>query len=284
MANSTKFNEELNQKKKRGLRPGWQDRLPVKPVLAAIAAVLVLTVLVLINRPTSTVLSSAELDVIRSAGVLRVGVDDGVAGLYQNGDGYEKAVAEGLAQLIFGHTEGVTLVAVDRYSAPWRMNDGELDLVLMSMQAFSQEGYESSEVPFFTDRCVILAYEPFDLLAGKTIAVLEDTPCETLLYDYLESEEPELNVHPAADYYSMRVMLRAGTVDAVCVPQTVALSWKESRTQILPFAIGDIPYYAIAKKDSVLIDLCNEVFYDWRLDGTFRDWGGRYGVEWGANG
>ncbi len=284
MANNTRFNEEINQKKKRGLRPGWQDRLPIKPVLIAVAAVLVLTVLVLINRPTSSVLSSAELDVIRSAGVLRVGVDRDLAGLYQNGTGYERAVADGLAQLIFGHTEGVTLVGVDRYSAPWKMNDGELDLVLMSMPAFSQEGYESSELPFFTDRCVILAYEPFDSLAGRTIAVLENTPSETLLYDYMESTEPELAVHPAADYYSMRVMLRAGTVDAVCVPRTVAMTWQESRTQILPFAIGDLPYYAIAKKDSVLIDLCNEVFYDWRLDGTFLDWGRRFGVEWGANG
>lgn len=284
MANGTKFNEQLNQKKKRGLRPGWQDRLPIKPVLFAIAAVLILTVLVLINRPTSTVLSSAELDVIKSAGVLRVGVDGDLAGLYQNGDGYEKAVAEGLADLVFGHTEGLTLIGVDRYSAPWKMNDGDLDLVLMSMQAFSQEGYESSAIPFFTDRCVILAYEPFDSLAAKTIAVLEDTPSESLLYDYLESTEPELVVHPAADYYSMRVMLRAGTVDAVCVPRTVAMTWKESRTQILPFAIGEIPYYAIAKKDSVLVDLCNEAFYDWQLDGTFRNWGARYGVEWGANG
>jgi len=284
MANGTKFNEQLNQKKKRGLRPGWQDRLPIKPVLFAIAAVLILTVLVLINRPTSTVLSSAELDVIKSAGVLRVGVDGDLAGLYQNGDGYEKAVAEGLADLVFGHTEGLTLIGVDRYSAPWKMNDGDLDLVLMSMQAFSQEGYESSAIPFFTDRCVILAYEPFDSLAAKTIAVLEDTPSESLLYDYLESTEPELVVHPAADYYSMRVMLRAGTVDAVCVPRTVAMTWKESRTQILPFTIGEIPYYAIAKKDSVLVDLCNEAFYDWQLDGTFRNWGARYGVEWGANG
>jgi ABC-type amino acid transport substrate-binding protein len=284
MATNTKFNEELQQKKKRGLRPGWQDRLPIKPVLIAIAAVLILTVLVMINRPTSSVLSSAELDVIKSAGVLRVGVDRDLAGLYQNGNGYERAVAEGLATLIFGHTEGVTFTGVDRYSAPWKMNDGEIDLVLMSMQSFPQEGYESSEIPFFTDRCVILAYEPFDSLAAKTVAVLENTPSETLLYDYLESTEPELVVHPAADYYSMRVMLRAGTVDAVCVPRTVAMTWQESRTQILPFPIGDIPYYAIAKKDSVLIDLCNEVFYDWRLDGTFRDWGRQFGVEWGANG
>ena len=280
----TKFNEELKQKKRRLLRPGWQDKLPIKPILAAALIVLLVTVLVLINRPTATVLSSPELDVVKSAGVLRVGVDTDLLGMYQNGSGYERAVAEQLSLLIFGNTEGLSLVEVDRYAAPWRMNDGELDLVLMSMQQFPQDGYDRSTIPFFTDQSVILAYDSFDSLAGKTIAVLEDTPCEKLLYKYLESTEPELVVHPCADYYSMRVMLRAGTVDGVCVPRTVASSWHESRTKILPFSIGSIPYYAIAKKDSVLLDLCNEVFFDWQVDGTFGAWARQFGVEWGANG
>ncbi len=280
----TKFNEKLKQKKKRGLRPGWQEKLPIKPVLVAAVAVLLLSVLVLINRPTATVLSSPELDVLKSAGVLRVGVDENLAGMYQSGTGYERAVAENLAYLIFGHTEGLTLVGVDRYTAPWRMNDGELDLVLMSMQKFKQEGCAASEVPFFTDRCVILAYESFDSLAGRTVAVLEDTPSATLLYDYLQSVEPEMVVHPCADYYTMRVLLRAGTVDAVCLPRTVAATWRESRTRILSFDIGRIPYYAIAKKDSVLIELCNEAFTDWQLDGSFAAWAQQFGVEWGVDG
>ncbi|MBR4906005.1 MAG: transporter substrate-binding domain-containing protein [Clostridia bacterium] len=280
----TRFNEDLQPKKRRLFRPGWQEKLPIKPILAATVAVLLLTVLVLINRPTATVLSSPELDVIRSAGVLRVGVDTDLEGMYQNGRGYERAVAEALATLIFGDTEGLSLVEVDRYTAPWRMNDGELDLVIMSMPKFLQDGYEKSEVPFFVDRCVILAYESFDSLAGKTIAVLENTASETLLKEYVKSTAPTLSVHPCADWYSMRVMLRAGTVDGACLPRTVAASWHESRTRILSFDIGALPYYAIAKKDSILLDLCSEVFYDWRLDGTFKEWGREFGVEWGANG
>ncbi len=280
----TKFNEQLQPKKKRLLRPGWQDKLPIKPILVAAAFVLLLTVLMLINRPTATVLSSPELDVIKSAGVLRVGVDADLEGMYKNGQGYEREIAERFALLIFGNTDGLTFVPVDRYEAPWRMNDGELDLVLMSMTEFRQDGYEKSEIPFFVDRCVILGYDTMDTLSGKTVGVLENTPSSKLLYEYLEKEEPEMVVHPCADYYSMRVMLRAGTVDAVCLPRTVAQSWHESRTRIQRFEIGTIPYRAIAKKDSVLIDLANEVFYDWQLDGTFRDAGRTFGVEWGTNG
>ena len=280
----TKFNESLKSKKRRLLRPGWQERLPLKPILVAAAVLLLMTVLVLINRPTESVLSSAELAVIKNTGVLRVGVDSAVEGLYQNGDGYEKAVAERLATLIFGDTEGLTILPTERYAAPWHMNDGDIDLALMSMQSFPEEGYDHSKVPFFVDSCVLLGYTQFDSLKGKTIAVLQETPAETLLYDYLEKIEPELVVHLYADYYAMRVSLRAGTVDAVCVPRTVAETWHESRAEILPFEIGKIPYYAIAKKDSVLLSLCNEVFYDWNRDGTFASVGAQYGVEWGANG
>ena len=280
----TKFNESLKSKKRRLLRPGWQERLPLTPILVAAAVLLLMTVLVLINRPTESVLSSAELAVIKNTGVLRVGVDSAVEGLYQNGDGYEKAVAERLATLIFGDTEGLTILPTERYAAPWHMNDGDIDLALMSMQSFPEEGYDHSKVPFFVDSCVLLGYTQFDSLKGKTIAVLQETPAETLLYDYLEKIEPELVVHLYADYYAMRVSLRAGTVDAVCVPRTVAETWHESRAEILPFEIGKIPYYAIAKKDSVLLSLCNEVFYDWNRDGTFASVGAQYGVEWGANG
>ena len=280
----TKFNESLKPKKKHLFRPGWQERLPLKPILVAAAVLLVMTVLVLINRPTESVLSSAELDVIKSAGVLRVGVDSALEGMYSNGTGYEKAVAERLATLIFEDDEGLSIVPTDRYAAPWRMSDGEIDLAIMSMQEFPEEGFERSKVPFFVDSCVLLGYTKFDSLKGKTVAVLQETPAEDLLYDYVDGVEPELVVHLYADYYAMRVSLRAGTVDAVCVPKTVAQSWRESRAEILPFEIGRIPYYAIAKKDSVLLSLCNEVFYDWMRDGTFADFAKQYGVEWGANG
>ena len=279
----TKFNESLKPKKRPLLRPGWQERLPIKPILVAVVVLLLLSVLVLINRPTESVLNSAEMDVIRSAGVLRVGVDSGIEGLYQNGKGYEQALSEALSMRVFDSTEGLTVVPTERYAAPWRMYDGEIDLCIMSMQEFPEEGYEHSTVPFFVDTCVLLGYAQLDSLAGRTIAVLQETPQEALLYDYLEKVEPELVVHLFADNYAMRVALRAGTVDAICVPKTVALSWHESRTEILSFEIGKIPFYAIAKKDSVLIDLCDELFYDWRRDGTFAAWGKEYGVEWGAS-
>ena len=276
----TKFNESLKSKKKHLLRPGWQERLPIKPILVAVAVLLLLSVLVLVNRPTESVLNSAEMDVLKSNGVLRVGVDSGIEGL----TGYENALSEKLSLLIFDSTEGLSIVPTERYAAPWRMSDGEIDLAIMSMQEFPEEGFARSKVAFFTDDCVLLGYESFESLAGRTVAVLQETPSETLLDTYLEKNEPEMVIRRAADYYSMRVMLRAGSVDAVCVPRSVALSWRESRTKILPVTVGKIPYYAIAKKDSVLLELCNEVFYDWQRDGTFAAWGKQYGVEWGADG
>ncbi len=280
----TKFNDALGTKKRRGPRAGWQDRLPVKPVLFAIALVLLLAVFVLVNRPTTSVLNSAELDMLKSKGVLRIGVDTDLYGIAQNGEGLSYAIGTAMSDLVFGSTDNVTFASLERYSAPYKMADGEIDLAIMAMQSFQNESYAASTVPFFTDECVLLSYDAISSLAGKTVAVLQGTPSEKLLYTYLDEQQPELVVHLAADYYSMMVLLRAGTVDGLAVPRTVAMGLLESGMQIGSLSFGKIPYYAIAPKDSVLLSLCDELFLDWQSDGTFAGWYVRYGIEWGGNG
>lgn len=274
----TKFNQSLQKKKRFSLRPDWQERLPVKPVVAAIFAVLLLTVLVLVNQPTQSVLNSAEMDMVREKGLLRIGVDTDIPGLYRQGEGLEADIGNALGALIFEDTDRVVFVETDRYTAVWQMADGYIDLALVSMPSFSGSAYGRSEEPFFVDECVLLGYETGPL-AGKTVAVLQETPCQTLLYQYLEEHEPEMVVRPAADYYSMLVMLRAGAVDAVCVPETVVPTLWEAGMKRYEGNIGTIPYHAISEQGHVLSDLCSELFWDWQADGTFENWYRENGLE-----
>lgn len=266
----TKFNRTLRTKKKFSLRPDWQERLPLRAVLIATACVLLLAVLVLVNRPTETVLNSAEMDMVRSRGMLYIGVDTDVAGLYENGSGLEAIIGTAVSERIFEEADHVTFVETDRYSAPWRMADGQIDLALVSMPSFSGSDFSKSDVPFYTDTCVLMGYETGGL-AGKTIAVLQETPCQELLYRYMEAYEPELVVRECADYYSMMVMLRSGSVDAVCMPKTVADTMQENRMRQYG-DLGSVSYYAIAPKDDVLLELCSELFYEWEKDGTLLKW------------
>ena len=268
----TKFNQPVPKKKRILLRPGWQDRLPIRPVLTAAAILALLTVMILINQPRSKVLNSAEMEMVRNTGVLRIGVDESLYGLYENGEGLETDIGLALGEAIFDDTDGVSFVPCTRYSAQWRMADGYIDLALLSMQSFgSNTGYSHSAVPFYTDDCVLMGYAERPL-AGTTVAVLAGTAAETVAYRYVDQKEPEMVVVPCADYYSMLVKLRAGAVDAMCMPRTAALSHLEQRMVIFAEPIGTVSYYAIAPDGSVLLELCSELFTEWSGDGTFDAW------------
>ena len=267
----TKFNQPVPHKKRILLRPGWQERLPIRPLLLASAAFLVLTLFVLINRPTSRVLHSAEMEMVKSTGVLRIGVDEDVYGLCKNGEGLETDIGLMIGETIFESTDNVTFVPCTRYSALWRMDDGYIDLAIMSMQSFSDSDYARNAVPFYTDECVLLGYRELPL-AGLTVAVLDGTPAEQLLRRVVKERNLALEIVPCADYYTMFVKLRAGAVHAACLPKTVAMDRLERGMTLYGQPIGSIAYYAIAKKGSVLLELCDELFTAWVQDGTFAAW------------
>lgn len=267
----TKFSQPVPKKSKFRLRPGWQDRLPVRPLLLVAAFAVLLTLLILVNQPRSRVLNSAEIEMVRSTGVLRIGVDDGIGGLYQNGKGLETEIGLALGEAVFNSMDGITFVPCTRYSALWRMYDGYIDLALLSMQSFDNDNYARNTVPFYTEDCVLMGYEERPL-EHLRIAVLNGTQSEEIAYRILDQDEPELVIVPCADYYSMMVKLRAGSVDAVCMPRTVSREYRERGMVIYTRPIGTLSYYAIAPSGSILLELCDEMFTEWTEDGTMRKW------------
>ena len=271
------MNQPTQKKRLLRLRPGWQDRLPIRPVLLIAGLLLVLTLLILVNRPRSRVLGSAEMEMVRSAGVLRIGVDESLWGLSENGDGLEIAIGEAIGETVFGSADSVTFVPCDRYSALWRMDDGYTDLAIMAMQSFGNSGYARGAVPFYVDDCVLMGYGERPL-AGLTVGVLDGTPAETLLLRLAEEQDVPITIDECADYYTMLVRLRAGTVDALCMPRTAAKSHAERGTVIYAEPLGTISYYAIAPAGSVLLELCDELFTTWGEDGTMAAWKARYGL------
>lgn len=273
----TKFNQPVQRKRWLRLRPGWQDRLPVRPLLIIAGFAVLLTLLILVNQPRSRVLNSAEMEMVRSTGVLRIGVDDGISGLYRNGKGLEADIGMAIGDAIFDSTDGISFVPCTRYTALWRMDDGYIDLAILSMDTFGNDNYARNTVPFYTEDCVLMGYEEFSL-EHLRIAVLDGTSCEKLAYDVLDQEEPELVVVPCADYYTMFVKLRAGSVDAVCMPRSVALGHMERGMIIYSRPLGTVSYYAIAPADSILLELCDELFSDWQRDGTFETWKAENGL------
>lgn len=274
----TKITQPIPRKKRIRLRPGWQDRLPIRPLLLIAGFALVLTLLILVNRPQSRALNAPEMEMVRAKGVLRIGVDESLPGLSQNGEGLELLIGAALCETVFQSTDSADFVPCTRYSALWRMDDGEIDLAILSMQSFDNSDYARNKVPFYVDDCVLMGYsiQPIEHLS---IAVLSGTPAEKLLYRLMDEQEPGVVVVPCADYYSMLVKLRAGSVDAACMPRTAAVGHLERGLMIYPEPIGTISYYAIAPKDSILLELCDELFAAWTEDGTMAAWAEQCGLK-----
>ena len=266
----TKFNQPVEHKKRLRFRPGWQERLPIRPLLLIAGFAVVLTLLILVNQPRSRVLNSAEMEMIRSGGIIRIGIDENLYGLSQGGKGLETDIGDAIGEAVFSSTDSITYVPCTRYSALWRMDDGYIDLAIMSMQSFQNNSYVRNTVPFYTDDCVLIGYaeQPYEKL---TIAVLDGTASETILTKVAKEHE-EMTVVPCGDYYTMMVKMRAGSVDAACLSRCEAMTYREQGMVIFQQVMGTIPYYAIAKDGSILLELCDELFTNWTEDGTLQEW------------
>lgn len=277
-AMGTIFNRKVQEHKPARRYTDWQEKLPVKPLFAGFLVLLAVAALVLVNNPTRAYLNSAEMDILRARGILRVGVDDEVAGLYQNGEGLEREIAEAIGEVIFGQDDCIELVPVSRQTIEWKLEDGEADFLLMSKTTMDDaDAYVESAQAFYTDPCVLMGYAPTDDLTEKRIAVLRNTEAHACLRRYETDVEPELIIVPYAAYYDMLVALRAGSVDAVCMTRTQALTHMDEGFRLYGIQVGVIPYHAIAPIGSeTLIHLVSELLVGWRNDGTLASWCQKY--------
>ena len=271
----TKFNKKVQKHRRRLLPDNWQEKLPVRPVLFLLGMLLVVFVAILVNQPADSYLNNAEIDVLRKKGTLRVGVDEDSYGLNHSGKGLEIALCDALSQVIFNSADGCETKAVSRHTVAWQMSEGNIDIAIMSLDALSGKNYLATETPFYRDPCVLMGYSvPAKAdLSEKRIAVLHDTAAHSVVTKYQQDEEDTLSIVTFAAYYDMLVAVRAGSVDAVCMPRTVALSHRDKGMVISNYALGAVDYHVIGTNEQKdLLSLIDSQLITWANDGTLRKW------------
>ena len=271
----TKFNKKVQKHRRRLLPDNWQEKLPLRPVLFGLGMLLLIFVAILVNQPADSYLNNAEIDVLRKKGTLRVGVDENVYGLNVNGVGLEPTICAALSQVIFNSSDGCEMQTVSRHTVAWQMSEGNVDIVAMSLGKLSGKNYLVTETPFYRDPCVLLGYAiPAKTdLSGKRIAALHDTDAYTVLSNYQQEEENGIVIVSYAAYYDMLVALRAGSVDAVCMPRSQALSHREKAMVLSDYALGTIDYRIIGTSEQKdLLSLIDSQLLKWANDGTLRSW------------
>ena len=271
----TKFNKKVQKHRRRLLPDNWQERLPLRPLLFGLGMLAVILVAILVNQPADSYLNNAEIDVLRKKGTLRVGVDEKIYGLNVNGQGLEPALCGALSEVIFNSSDGCEMQAVTRHTVDWQMSEGNIDIAVMSLEKLSGKSYIATETPFYRDPCVLMGYTvPAKSALGEArIAVLHDTAACDVVSKYQQDEENGLAIVTYAAYYDMLVALRAGSVDAVCMPRTVALSHRDKGMVLSSYALGTVDYHVIAPKEQKdLISLIDSQLIQWAGDGTLRGW------------
>ena len=271
----TKFNKKVQKHRRRLLPDNWQERLPLRPLLFLLGTLLLLFVAILVNQPADSYLNNAEIDVLRRKGTLRVGIDEDVYGLNQRGVGLEPALCSALSQVIFNSTDGCETKTVTRHTVAWQMSEGNIDIAIMSLEKLSGKNYLSTETPFYRDPCVLLGYGVPNQadLGGKRIAALHDTAAYDVLSQYQTNVENDLVIVPYAAYYDMMVAVRAGSVDAACMPRSAALSHRDKAMVLSGYALGTVDYRVIGTNEQKdLLSLIDSQLVRWANDGTLRSW------------
>ena len=271
----TKFNKQVQKHRRRLLPDNWQEKLPLRPVLFGLGMLMLLFVAILVNQPADSYLNNAEIDVLRKKGTLRVGIDESVYGLNQNGVGLEPALCDALSQVIFNSADGCETKAVTRHTVAWQMSEGNIDIAIMSLDKLSGKSYLATETPFYRDPCVLMGYTipAQDDLGDKRIAVLHDTAANAVLSKYQQDKESGLIIVTYAAYYDMLVAVRAGSVDAACMPRSVALSHRDKAMALSDYALGTVDYHVIGtSEEKDLLSLIDSQLVRWANDGTLRSW------------
>ncbi|MDO4543763.1 MAG: transporter substrate-binding domain-containing protein [Clostridia bacterium] len=264
----TKINKKLPKGYRKKRRSDWQEKLPIKPIFLGAMLVILLSLLILFNGSQTSLLYSPEIDVLRARATLRIGVDDNIEGLYRNGVGFEADFAALLGQTIFNADDCVTIVPVNRHTALMSIEDGTTDLLIMTLTEVSDNTYLAGKQPFYAEPCVLVIREGFEF-AEAEIAVLQNTPCDELLQAYEENTEPDIVIVKCAAYYDMLVKFRAGTVDALCLPLSVANTYSDPAWLFHSESVGTLSYYAVSTaSNKVLLDLIDELIVSWANDGT----------------
>lgn len=280
----TRFNKNPNRRRHRlHLRGDWQEKLPLRGLAVCLVLVAAVVLLLLINEQPYGYVSSADLDILRAKDILRVGVDTDVYGLSNNGEGLEWEITRALSEAVFGEPDACEAVETTRQNVQWYFTDGLIDLAVMSLPSLpASAGYGATELPFYVDEVVLMSYGRLDDLSGKTAAVLYNTAAESVLEKYCKEHGDGAPAAVSyAAYYDMLVALRAGTVDAVCMTRTAALSHKTSGMVINKARIGTVEYHILAKNsETVLLKAADGLLSRWIEDGSLRAWYEKYGLTY----
>lgn len=262
-----------------------------RKITAALTATLILgTTLILGGCGSSDSATGDELQKIKDAGVLKVGVKvdvpkfgykDAATG---NVEGLEVDIARQIAKKIFGDESKIETQAVTAKTRGPLLDNGEIDIVAATFTVTEERKntYNFSD-PYFKDHVALLVKKANGIkslkdLNGKTIGVSQSSTTKDLLLAAATEQGVTLNFSEFSTYPEIKAALDSGRIDCFSVDGAILNGYLDDSTVILDEKFNPQEYGIASKKsNTALADLINEVIKEMKasgeLDKLVKKWG-----------
>ena len=246
----------------------------MKKLLALVLAV------VMMLGVASVASAETSLDAVKTAGVLKVGVDAAFAPMTfkdENGayTGYDVALATAVAEKL---GVAVEFVEVDWANLAAALNDGSIDVVWsgMSINAERQAAMTISEA-YLESNTILMVHKDvagfIEDLKGKKVSVQSGSYAEELLCEEYSELSAEMEILGAVDNDAAIADLIAGNVDAVMLDSVYAAYQIAANEALADYILiedlyADLFGIAAAKGNYMLIGAIEEAISDLAAEGT----------------
>ena len=202
----------------------------------------------------------ADIQKIKDAGVLKVGVKVDVPKFgykdpaTEKNEGMEVDIAKALAKEILGDESKVQFQGVTAKTRGPLLDNGELDMVIATFTITPErkESYNFSQ-PYFTDGVGLLVKKDSGIngladLNGKTVGVAQSATTKKSLEDAAKEANITLKFSEFASYPEIKAALDSGRVNAFSVDSAILNGYVDDSTVILSDRFTPQEYGVATKK------------------------------------
>ncbi|MDR0758999.1 MAG: transporter substrate-binding domain-containing protein [Treponema sp.] len=224
-----------------------------------------------------------QLDKIRNAGVLKVGVKSDVPnfGLLNTAsntyEGFEIELSGLIAKEILGDAAKVAFTPVTAATRGPLLDNGDIDLVIATFTITEERKLTYNfSTSYYTDAVGLLVKKAagisgLDGLDGKTVGVAQSATSRQALEAAASAVGASVKFAEFATYPEIKAALDSGRVDAFSVDRSILRGYLDSETVLLDDAFSPQDYGVASKFDNKeLASYIDGLIQKWLGDGTIK--------------
>jgi putative glutamine transport system substrate-binding protein len=224
---------------------------------------------------------AGALDLIRRAGVLKVGVKSDVPGFgllntaANQYEGFEIELAKLIAGEIFGGGGKVDFTPVTAKTRGPLLDNDELDLIIATFTVTEERKLTYNfSTSYYTDAVGMLVKKSAGIkgladLDGKTIGVAQSATSRAAIAEAAKAVGASLKFSEFATYPEIKAALDSGRVDVFSVDRSILAGYLDNETEILPDRFSPQEYGVASKlSNKELAAYVDGLITKWLSDGT----------------